>query len=128
MLCDLFILSHLNTLKQSGIRGYLCQLGEKLLWQVLDFCCYHLTTYESLKESQVDLIDFAYQKMIELSHSDFSCPEQTVDLTAKVCAISISRYFTDHISGLSLGALQYIINEKDFVSVFVQLIESRFWL
>ncbi|PVD24217.1 hypothetical protein C0Q70_14687 [Pomacea canaliculata] len=133
---------------------YMVLYHEATLVNLLETIMYHRDSCETAEDFINDLVDYCYRKLCLLvsrnpGEDDFeeilkgkqdltaSAPissmeeleKQEKQLNFDMCvkALSLLRYFTDHLQGLPLSVMSRILNTHDVPNLLVQLVESPPW-
>lgn len=128
---------------QAGIKGYFAIFNEAVVVNLLEVILFHRTAIDALGNYLVDLVEYCYSKLSDLNNKgnkqyptdqvantqmeQYKNSYNKIDFEVQMSCISIIRYITDNIKFISLGAVSYLMNEKDILLLLVPLIESRPW-
>lgn len=101
---------------------------------------YHRTVCEEAKDELLDLIDWCYRKILNLTRnrpervsSELSKEEELefqineLDFGMGMCSISMIRFITDHLEGLNLSVIQQLVEQCDILCVLIPLMETKPW-
>jgi hypothetical protein len=130
-----------------GIKGYVALFHESLVLNLIDIVSFHKTALVALDKYVVDLVDYCYEKisvLIARGNKDYpfakritevgsrtdelECQNSKLEFGIQMSSLSILRYISDHLAGLGVSAITFMVNERDVLMALVALIESRPWI
>ncbi|KAJ3393294.1 Zinc finger MYND domain-containing protein 10 [Lobulomyces angularis] len=135
--------------EKNEFKLYFLLYHEATAINLLELLLYHPKGLNSLGENILDLIDYCNKKLrilnawdedvvsrfekldfqkSEVSKMDLKKNRSELEFSISINSLSIFRYLTENILNLSLTCQTRIINEYDFISHLVFLIEKAPWL
>ncbi|CAG5136274.1 unnamed protein product, partial [Candidula unifasciata] len=129
---------------------YMVIYHEATVVNLLETMMFYKETCEVADEAVLDLVDYCYRKLCYLAargqnEEDISFPnkeihslasnnmedlerqERSLEFEISIKALSLLRYFTDHLDCLPLSVMTRILNTHDIPILLVQLVESPPW-
>lgn len=114
--------------KLSDIKVHLSFLFEGTLVNLIENISYHRTTLEALDHFLIDLLAYVFENLIWVYKNGVKTEgNEKILYDISMSCLSIFRYVTDHIKYLPLSITQYILNEKDFVMILIEILEREPW-
>ena len=141
--------------KLSSIKSYLCLYHEASVCNLLEVLLYHRTACEGSEDALVELIDYCYRKFINLTNrgdhytklreetpvekdpkemlkmsaaDELTKHAKEIEFTCTMTALSLIRFVTDHMQGLSVPVVHQLMENNDLPCVLVPILELKPWL
>ena len=135
--------------EHNSIKGYLLLYHEGVLTNLLEALTYHKGGCEAAGDLISELVDYCHRRLMFLlnapppnrptdpdalkaqllkeaeEHSGEQ--EQSIKMSCALCALSISRFLTDHLESLPLAVTARILDTYDFLMVLCPLLEVKPW-
>ena len=126
----------------NSARSYMLVYHEAMVSNFLEVLLYHRTACEEAGDLLVDLIGWTYSKLVSLNSfeheetltSELSRSEELqyqlkeLEFGMGISCLSIVRFITDHLEGLTLAVVQQLIEQCDIFCVLVPLMETKPWV
>ena len=103
----------------SSARQYLFIYHEAVVINLLEVMMYHSSTSETIGDLLIDLIEYAYRKIIKLigykhaetkvsqtNEEDLDRQMNEMEFAIGISCISLIRFISDHLSSLTLAVVQ----------------------
>lgn len=116
---------------------------EGVIANFLEILLYHRTACEEAGDYLIDLVDWAYRKLLKLTQSSESEDRLISDMTRDqemthhikeldfsmgISAISIIRFISDHLAGMTLALVQHMVEQCDIFCILIPLMEMKPWI
>jgi hypothetical protein len=118
---------------------------------LLEIILYHRTACENSQDSLVELIDYCYRKLINLTNlaekragvhadddpkkilershqEDLRLQMEEIEFSCAITCFSLIRFITDHMNDLSVPIVHQMMETNDIPCVLVPLIELKPWI
>jgi zinc finger MYND domain-containing protein 10 len=139
----------------SSIKSYLCLYHEASVCNLLEVMLYHRTACEGSEDALVELIDYCYRKFIDLTangeeynkrreetpkeksakeiiamtkEDELKKHSKEIEFTCAMTGLSLIRFITDHMQGLSVPVVHQLMENNDLPCVLVPILELKPWL
>jgi hypothetical protein len=138
--------------ENNSIKSYLLLYHEGVLVNLLEALLYHKQACDASGDLIVELVDYCHRKLMWLlnapppkrpasaaelkeqilkegsdeGHSDEQ--EYCITMSAALCALSITRFLSDHLAALPLAVTARILDTYDILMVLCPLLENKPWL
>mmetsp|Transcript_6717 Transcript_6717/g.6599 ORF Transcript_6717/g.6599 Transcript_6717/m.6599 type:complete len:279 (+) Transcript_6717:180-1016(+) len=136
-------LCHQEMFALSSVRSYMLIYHEGIVANLLEILLYHRTACEEAGDYLIDVVDWAYRKLIKITQVNETAERLTGEMTRAeelehqlkelefsmgISSISIIRFISDHMEGMTLALVQHLVEQCDIFCVLVPLMEMKPWI
>lgn len=125
----------------SSVKSYTLVYNEGVLANFLEILLYHQTACEEAGDYLIDMIDWAYRKVVALNlyeksetkldpgkEEELNEQVKELEFCMGITSISVLRFITDHLASLTSAVTQQLVDQCDIFCVLVPLMEQKPWV